>query len=124
MSAVAAGPVTTRETRESILVIDDEEVMRDVLGSLLSEAGYRVTLAKDGLEGMLLAKKGGFDAAIVDVMLPEMGGLEVLDDGRKSDGQRHGRLLRCGDAWAGVTASGGPAAGADYSAVSLGRGAA
>jgi len=83
---MAAGPVVAvREKAESILVIDDEEVMRDVLGSLLSEAGYRVTFARDGLEGMALAKKGGFDAAIVDVMLPEMGGLEVLDELKKID---------------------------------------
>ena len=74
-----------REKGESILVIDDEEVMRDVLGSLLTEAGYQVTLARDGAEGLALARKGGFAAAIVDVMLPEMGGLEVLDELKKVD---------------------------------------
>ena len=41
---------------ESVLVIDDEEVMRDVLQSLLEEAGYRVTLAHDGIEGLALAR--------------------------------------------------------------------
>ena len=35
---------------ESILVIDDEEVMRDVLGTLLRQAGFRVTVAADGPE--------------------------------------------------------------------------
>ena len=35
----------------TILVIDDEEVMRDVLGTLLAQAGYRVTLAEDGARG-------------------------------------------------------------------------
>ena len=38
-------------TGQSVLVVDDEEVMRDVLHSLLSEAGHRVTLAHDGIEG-------------------------------------------------------------------------
>jgi two-component system response regulator PilR (NtrC family) len=71
--------------RESILVIDDEEVMRDVMSTLLGEAGYRVTLASDGAEGLALARKGSFDAAIVDVMLPEVGGLEVLEEIKKSD---------------------------------------
>jgi two-component system response regulator PilR (NtrC family) len=66
-------------------VIDDEEVMRDVLQSLLQEAGYRVTLAHDGLEGLALARKQAFEAAIVDVMLPEMGGLDVLDELKKVD---------------------------------------
>ena len=69
---------------ESILVVDDEEVMRDVIGTLLGEAGYRVTLASDGAEGLALARKGSFDAAIVDVMLPEMSGLEVLEEIKKS----------------------------------------
>jgi two-component system response regulator PilR (NtrC family) len=87
VSALSAspGPVEVQEKAESILVIDDEEVMRDVLGSLLSDAGFKVTLAKDGLEGLTLARKGHFHAAIVDVMLPEMGGLEVLDELKKVD---------------------------------------
>jgi two-component system response regulator PilR (NtrC family) len=85
MNALAAGPLHARDKGERILVIDDEEVMRDVLGSLLTEAGYRVTLARDGAEGLALGKKGGFDAAIVDVMLPEMGGLEVLDELKRAD---------------------------------------
>ena len=65
-------------SQESVLVVDDEEVMRDVLQSLLAEAGYAVSVAENGPQGLALARKGGFDAAIVDVMLPEMGGLEVL----------------------------------------------
>jgi two-component system, NtrC family, response regulator PilR len=70
---------------ESILVIDDEEVMRDVLGSLLTEAGFRVTLAESGPAGLAQARKGDIDAAIVDVMLPDMGGLEVLEELKKVD---------------------------------------
>ncbi|HET7747100.1 MAG TPA: sigma-54 dependent transcriptional regulator [Vicinamibacteria bacterium] len=70
---------------ESILVVDDEEVMRDVLGTVLGGAGYRVTLARDGAEGLQLARKQAFDAAIVDVMLPEVGGLEVLEELKRLD---------------------------------------
>jgi DNA-binding NtrC family response regulator len=70
---------------ESILVVDDEEVMRDVLGSLLTEAGYQVALAQDGAEGLALARKGGFHAAIVDVMLPEVGGIEILEEMKRVD---------------------------------------
>ena len=69
----------------SILVVDDEEVMRDVLGRLLGQAGYAVTLAEDGARGLALARKQTFDAAIVDIMLPELGGLELLDELRKHD---------------------------------------
>jgi CheY-like chemotaxis protein len=65
---------------ETILVIDDEEVMRDVLHTLLAQAGYQVVLAESGSQGLALARKQPFDAAILDVMLPEMGGLEVLEE--------------------------------------------
>jgi len=70
---------------ESILVVDDEEVMRDVLHALLTEAGYKVTLAQDGSEGLTTARRQGFDAAIVDVMLPDMGGIDVLEELKKID---------------------------------------
>ena len=72
-------------SQEHILVVDDEEVMRDVLGSLLTQAGFRVSLAPSGPEGLGLARKGDVDAAIVDVMLPDMDGLEVLEELRKLD---------------------------------------
>ena len=45
---------------ESILVVDDEEVMRDVLESLLTQAGYQVTLARDGAEGLAQARQPNF----------------------------------------------------------------
>jgi DNA-binding NtrC family response regulator len=72
-------------TNESILVIDDEEVMRDVLGTLLTQAGYKVTVTESGQAGLALARKHSYAAAIVDVMLPDMGGLEVLEELRKAD---------------------------------------
>ena len=53
---------------ETILVIDDEEVMRDVLHTLLAQAGYQVVLAESGSQGLALARKQAFDAAILDVM--------------------------------------------------------
>jgi DNA-binding NtrC family response regulator len=73
------------ESLGAILVVDDEEVMRDVLETLLTKEGYDVTLAQDGPGGLALARKTPFDAVILDVMLPDMGGLEVLDELKKSD---------------------------------------
>jgi two-component system response regulator PilR (NtrC family) len=72
-------------SQESILVVDDEEVMRDVLGRLLTGAGYDVALAETGPRGIELARKGTFAGAIVDVMLPDMGGLEVLEELKRID---------------------------------------
>jgi DNA-binding NtrC family response regulator len=70
---------------EAILVIDDEEVMRDVLSSLLGQAGYEVVLAQDGLAGLALARQRDFDAVVLDLMLPEMSGLDVLEELKRID---------------------------------------
>ena len=72
-------------SQEQVLVVDDEEVMRDVLGRVLTQAGYEVAFAENGAKGIEAARKGTFAAAIVDVMLPEMGGLEVLEELKKHD---------------------------------------
>jgi DNA-binding NtrC family response regulator len=71
--------------RGHILVVDDEEVMRDVLHTLLTQAGYQVTLAETGERGVALARQTSFDTAIVDVMLPGISGLEALQELKKHD---------------------------------------
>jgi two-component system response regulator PilR (NtrC family) len=77
--------LSTPATPAAILVVDDEEVMRDVLHSLLTPAGYAVTLAETAEQARELARKKSFDAAVVDVMLPDMGGIDLLDELKKHD---------------------------------------
>ncbi|HYE87656.1 MAG TPA: sigma-54 dependent transcriptional regulator [Vicinamibacterales bacterium] len=74
-----------RKHNAAILVIDDEEVMRDILGTLLEREGYSVRLAASGQEGLDLAKSLPFDAVIVDVMMPGIDGLQVLQELKKHD---------------------------------------
>jgi DNA-binding NtrC family response regulator len=69
----------------SILVIDDEEIMREILETLLTREGYDVRLASTGAEGLELARSLPFDAAIVDVMMPGMDGVQTLDELKKLD---------------------------------------
>jgi DNA-binding NtrC family response regulator len=69
----------------SVLVIDDEEIMREILEALLEREGYRVHLAADGEEGIEMAKTGAYDAAIVDVMMPGLDGIGVLEELKKLD---------------------------------------
>ena len=69
----------------SVLVIDDEEIMREILETLLTREGYDVRLAVSGAEGVELAKAHAFDAAVVDVMMPGMDGLQTLAELKKLD---------------------------------------
>jgi DNA-binding NtrC family response regulator len=69
----------------SILVIDDEEIMREILEALLAREGYEVRLAASGEEGIELARTHPFDAAIVDVMMPGMDGIATLEELKRID---------------------------------------
>jgi two-component system response regulator PilR (NtrC family) len=69
----------------SILIIDDEEIMREILEALLVREGYQVRIAASGEEGIELAKTGSFDAAIVDVMMPGLDGIAVLEELKRLD---------------------------------------
>src|SRR4029453_7386671 len=69
----------------TILVVDDEEIMREILETLLTREGYQVRLASSGEEGLELARSQTFDAAIVDVMMPGLDGIATLQELRKLD---------------------------------------
>src|SRR5262249_31712157 len=64
----------------TILVVDDEEIMREILETLLTREGYEVRLAASGAEGLELARAVPFDAAIVDIMMPGLDGIATLDE--------------------------------------------
>lgn len=69
----------------SILICDDEEIMRDVLETILSGAGYRVELAKTGEEAIEAFSQKPFDVVLMDVSMPGMGGLTALENLIKMD---------------------------------------
>ena len=69
----------------SILVADDEEIMREILESLLSRQGCRVRLAGSGEEAVEVARSDPFDAAVVDVMMPGIDGLQTLEQLQQID---------------------------------------
>ncbi len=65
-------------SRPRILVVDDEEDVINVLRLVLSKSGYDVLTAPSGMEGLMLAQSERPDAILLDIMMKEMDGWEVL----------------------------------------------
>jgi two-component system response regulator PilR (NtrC family) len=90
VSSRATRPPTASSRRSTttagrLLVIDDEPVVADVLRGLLGKLGYDVHVATDAAAGREMLETGTWDALLLDVMLPDADGLDVL---RWSRGQR------------------------------------
>jgi len=69
----------------SVLVCDDEEIMRDVLETVLSGAGYKVDLARTGEEAIEMYDNKPYEVVLMDVSMPGMGGLTALQELIKID---------------------------------------
>ncbi|HWE92772.1 MAG TPA: response regulator transcription factor [Tepidisphaeraceae bacterium] len=67
-----------------VLVIEDEPDLLSALAQSLREAGYAVDCAEEGREGLFKANAGGYDAVVLDLMLPGMDGWTLLRELRKS----------------------------------------
>jgi DNA-binding NtrC family response regulator len=61
-----------------ILIAEDEDRLRRLLGILLNDKGYGLTLAKDGAEAWRLFQEGAFDLVVTDIRMPEMDGMQLL----------------------------------------------
>lgn len=61
-----------------ILVVDDDPIIRKLLLEVLTNDGHQVTVAKNGLEGLNLARRQPFQLVFMDVHMPIMNGLEAL----------------------------------------------
>jgi len=66
-----------------VLIVEDEAGIANFVRQGLSEAGYAVDVAWDGQEGLAYALAAEYDALILDIMLPRMDGLQLLDHLRK-----------------------------------------
>lgn len=69
---------------EKILIIEDEEKIARFIELELTHEGYEIEKSYNGREGLEMAEKGHFDLLLLDIMLPELSGLEVLRRIRKT----------------------------------------
>jgi two-component system response regulator PilR (NtrC family) len=64
---------------ESVLIVDDEEIIRESLSFILSKEGYRVAEAANGRAAVERLKEESFDLVLTDLEMPEMKGIELLE---------------------------------------------
>ena len=77
--------------KNRILVVEDDPVLGPMLRKILQKDGFDVTVVSDGRRALPALGSGSYDAAILDVMLPGIDGIAILQRLRNSD-ERHGQL--------------------------------
>ncbi len=94
-----------------VLIVEDEPSLGQQLKNTLEGAGYVIDLATDGEEGLFLGQTESYDAVVLDLGLPEIDGLTVLDRWRKDGKVMPVLVLTARDSWSDKVA--GLDAGAD-----------
>ena len=82
-----------------LLVIEDDDTLRDSLATQLTEAGYAVEQAADGREGLYYAMEYPVDLAIIDLGLPEVSGLDIIREARDKGKTYPILILTARDRW-------------------------
>ncbi|MDD4931587.1 MAG: response regulator [Candidatus Colwellbacteria bacterium] len=73
------------EKNKKILIVEDEPSMRRVIIDKLTNDGFTVVEAKDGIEGMEVGERERPDLILLDILMPRMDGIEMMDKARKTD---------------------------------------
>jgi len=74
---------------KKILIVEDEEYLLDMYKMKFTSAGYDVTTAVNGVEGLELASTGKFDLVLLDLIMPKMNGYQVLDELRSNEATKN-----------------------------------
>src|SRR5579885_131333 len=82
---MSAPEAQTTESKGRVLVVDDEPDIRESLQTLLSLEGYRVEEAQNAAEGLHKMETSRYDLVLLDLMMPDRSGMDVLHDVRERD---------------------------------------
>src|SRR5689334_21956248 len=82
---MSAPQTTSTAAKGNILVIDDEADIREGLELLLTTEGYTVDCAHNGTEGLHKMESRGYDLVLLDLMMPDRSGMDVLQEVRVRD---------------------------------------
>jgi two-component system sensor histidine kinase/response regulator len=77
------------ESKKKVLAIDDENDVLLIIRSALHAEGYEVVTANNGYDGLALAEDASPDLIILDIMMPEMDGFEVLEQLKENERTAH-----------------------------------
>lgn len=81
------------QIKKTILVVDDERDLLDLIEYNLKKEGYDVLKAEDGLDGIRMAKKYKPDLVLLDIMMPQMDGLEACEQIRADEEIKHTPII-------------------------------
>lgn len=76
----AAPAIASPRTGTNVLIVEDEPEIRDLVAMLLQGFDYNLSLAEDGNQAMDILRQGGVDLVLLDLLLPELNGYEVLEE--------------------------------------------
>jgi DNA-binding response OmpR family regulator len=79
--------------QKKILIIEDEQFIGELYTRALSRAGYEPTVANDGVKGLELAKSDQYDIILLDLMMPNMTGMDILSHLREEAPDLHGKII-------------------------------
>jgi two-component system chemotaxis response regulator CheY len=81
------------EAVKNILVVDDSESIRELLAMTLESAGFKITKAEQGADALLQLEKQRFNLIVTDLHMPEMDGITLIKEVRKTDSHKFVPIL-------------------------------
>lgn len=71
-------------SKKKVLIVEDDNFVAEVYSTKLLEMGHEVQIAQNGEEGLSLIEKGKPDLILLDIIMPVMGGIEMLEELKKN----------------------------------------